>query len=249
MFADPPYNVRIDGHAVGLGSIKHREFEVASSELTCGQFVEFLKSTFLNAASLSIDGAIHYICMDWRHLNEMLEAGRAVYSELKNLCIWNKNNAGMGSFYRSKHELIFVWKVGKGSHINNVELGSSGRYRTNVWDYSGVNTFGRNRAKDLAMHPTVKPVALVVDAIKDCSKRNDTVFDPFSGSGTTIIAAEKSKRIARAMEIDPLYVDVAIRRWQDLTGGIAVHVPSGRTFAELADQRSAVLHTVQENCS
>ncbi len=239
MFADPPYNVRIDGHAVGLGSTKHREFAMASGELTHGQFVEFLKSTFLNAVGFSMDGAIHYICIDWRHLNEMPEAGAAVYSELKNLCVWNKNNAGMGSFYRSKHELIFVWKVGKGSHINNIELGCSGRYRTNVWDYSGVNTFRRDRTKELSMHPTVKPVALVIDAIRDCSRRGDIVFDPFSGSGTTVIAAQKSGRIARAIEIDRLYVDVAIRRWQDLTGGKAIHVTSGRAFAEVADRRSS----------
>jgi DNA modification methylase len=237
MFADPPYNVRIDGHAGGSGSIKHREFAMASGEMTAGQFTTFLRTIFLNAVGSSVDGAIHFICMDWRHLGEMLSASRAIYSELKNLCVWNKDNGGMGSFYRSKHELIFVFKVGNAPHINTIELGRSGRYRTNVWDYAGVNTMRAGRLDELAMHPTVKPTALIVDAIKDCSRRGDIVLDPFAGSGTTIIAAEKSRRRARALEIDPVYVDVAVKRWQRLTGAMAVHGASGRSFAEVAQER------------
>jgi len=170
-------------------------------------------------------------------MGELLAAAKTVYSELKNLCVWNKDNGGMGSFYRSKHELVFVFKQGSAPHVNTIDLGRSGRYRTNVWDYPGANTFRSGRLDDLAMHPTVKPVALVIDAIKDCSRRGEIVLDPFSGSGTTIIAAEKSRRRARAIEIDPIYVDVAIRRWEKLTGGEAIHGLSGRTFAQVTEER------------
>jgi DNA modification methylase len=191
----------------------------------------------VNVAGVSLDGSIHYFCMDWRHMGELLAAAKTVYSELKNLCVWNKDNGGMGSFYRSKHELVFVFKQGTAPHVNTIELGRSGRYRTNVWDYAGVNTFRSGRLDDLAMHPTVKPVALVIDAIKDCSRRGEIVLDPFSGSGTTIIAAEKSQRRACAMELDPIYVDVAIRRWEKLTGGEAIHGLNGQTFAEVKEGR------------
>jgi DNA modification methylase len=233
MFTDPPYNVRIDGHVGGLGSIRHREFAMASGEMTQSQFTAFLNTVFTNASAFSLDGAIHFVCMDWRHIGEVLAAGDDVYSELKNFCVWNKDNAGMGSFYRSKHELIFVFKVGNAAHVNTVELGRCGRYRTNVWDYAGINTLRPGRLDDLAMHPTVKPVALVVDAIKDCSRRGDIVIDLFGGSGTTLVAAEKSGRVARVLEIDPGYVDVSIRRWQRLTGRTAVHAATGKTFAEV----------------
>jgi DNA modification methylase len=239
MFADPPYNVRIDGHVGGSGSIRHREFAMASGEMSAGQFTNFLRTVFFNAAGSSLDGAIHFVCMDWRHLNETLAASRTIYSELKNLCVWNKDNGGMGSFYRSKHELIFVFKVGTAPHLNTIELGRSGRYRTNVWDYAGVNTMRTGRLDELAMHPTVKPVALVVDAIKDCSRRGDIVLDPFAGSGSTIIAAEKSRRRARAIEIDVAYADIAIQRWQRLTGAMAVDASSGKSFAEVGQERSA----------
>jgi DNA modification methylase len=221
VFADPPYNVPIDGYVCGLGSIKHREFAMASGEMTDDEFRSFLGRVFDNAKSVSVDGAIHFICMDWRHAEHVLSIGRGIYSELKNICIWNKDNGGMGSFYRSKHEFVFVYKVGAAPHINNIELGRYGRYRTNVWDYRGVNSGGASRAKQLEMHPTVKPTALVIDALKDCSQRNDIVLDPFGGSGTTLIAAEKSRRKARIIEIDPSYVDVTIRRWQELTKGKA----------------------------
>jgi len=237
VFTDPPWNVPISGHAGGLGKIKHREFAMASGEMSSEDFRAFLRTICRNLVDFSVDGAIHYICMDWRHIGEILAATRNVYSELKNLCVWNKSNGGMGSFYRSKHELVFVFKVGRAPHVNNIELGSLGRYRTNVWDYAGVNTFRRGRMDELAMHPTVKPVALVVDAIKDCSRRNEIVLDPFSGSGTTIVAAERSGRRARAIEIDPAYVDVAIRRWQTLTGKAAIHAETGIAFGDVAQSR------------
>jgi DNA modification methylase len=186
-----------------------------------------------HAAQYSQDGAIHYICMDWRHMGEVLDAAGERY-ELKNVCVWNKTNGGMGTFYRSKHEMVFVFKAGSGPHINNFGLGEKGRYRTNVWDYPGVNTFKRGRMDELRAHPTVKPLALVVDALKDCSKRGGIVLDPFVGSGTTLLAAEKTGRLGRAIELDPHYVDAAIGRWQALTGQTAVHSENGKTFNEMA---------------
>ncbi len=238
VFVDPPYNVPVGGHVCGLGRIKHREFAMASGEMTEGQFVEFLRQTLSNLAAHSADGSIHYICMDWRHLYELLTAGRAVYSELKNLCVWNKTNAGMGSFYRSKHELVMAFKSGKAPHINNFGLGERGRYRTNVWDYAGVNTLKSDRLAELAMHPTVKPVALVADAMLDCSKRGGIVLDAFAGSGTTVIAAERTSRRAYALEIDPLYVETAIRRWEDYSGDHAVHAETGLTLEEIKMHRA-----------
>jgi DNA modification methylase len=181
--------------------------------------------------------------MDWRHMSEMLSAGEAVYTELKNLCVWNKSNAGMGSFYRSKHELVFVWKKGTGPHINTFELGQYGRHRTNVWDFAGVNSLKAGRMDELAMHPTVKPVALVAEAIKDCSRRNGIVLDPFSGSGTTLIAAERTGRSARALEIDPGYVDVGLKRWQAYTGKTAVLAATGKTFEDIVEERTPGLAT------
>ena len=237
VFTDPPYNVRIDGHVGGLGSIRHREFAMASGEMTKAQFTLFLETIFRNMTKVSLDGAIHFVCMDWRHMEEVMAAGQGPYTELKNVCVWNKTNGGMGSFYRSKHELVFVFKVGRAPHVNTVELGHGGRYRTNVWDYAGVNTFRTQRLDELAMHPTVKPVALVCDAIKDCSRRGEIVLDPFAGSGTTLVAAEKSGRRARTIEIDPAYVDVCIRRWQNFTGKPARYAETSRCFEETAMER------------
>lgn len=237
VFTDPPYNVPIDGHVGGLGAVHHREFKMASGEMTPAEFEHFLRTVFFNLVSASLDGAVHFICMDWRHMGEVMRAGEGIYTELKNLCVWNKNNGGMGSFYRSKHELVFVYKVGTAPHLNMIELGKHGRYRTNVWDYAGANTFRAGRDADLEMHPTVKPTALVIDAIKDCSRRGDIVLDAFSGSGTTILAAHKSRRRARAIELDPLYVDVAIRRWQTYTGQVATMSLSGESFAEVEQRR------------
>jgi hypothetical protein len=222
-----------------LGSIHHREFAMASGEMNEAEFTQFLTTTCKNASVFSLDGAIHFVCMDWRHIAEIMATRKAVYSELKNVCVWTKDNGGMGSLYRSQHEFVFVFKVGTGRHINTIELGRSGRYRTNVWSYAGVNTMRAGRLDDLAMHPTVKPVALVADAIKDCSRRGDIVLDPFAGSGTTIIAAHKTGRCAYAMEIDPLYVDVVIRRWQTFSNQQALHHETGRPFDELARVRES----------
>ena len=237
VFTDPPYNVEIDGHVCGLGRVRHREFAMGCGELSEVEFTTFLGAVFALLAENTIDGSIHQICMDWRHIGEMLAAGRTVYSELKNLCVWNKTNAGMGSFYRSKHELVFVWKSGAAAHINNFEPGQHGRHRSNVWDYAGVNSVRAGRLEELAMHPTVKPVALVADAIKDCSRRGGLVLDPFCGSGTILIAAERTGRKARALEIDPNYVDVAVRRWQAYTGKSAILAGSGETFEAVEEQR------------
>jgi 16S rRNA G966 N2-methylase RsmD len=239
VFTDPPYNVAIDGHVCGLGRVHHREFAMGCGEMSEAEFTAFLRTVFALLAEHSSDGSIHQICMDWRHSWEMLDAGRTVYSELKNLCVWNKTNAGMGSFYRSKHELVFVWKCGTAAHINNFELGQHGRHRSNVWDYPGVNTMRAGRLEELAMHPTVKPISLVADAIKDCSRRGGLVLDPFCGSGTILIAAERTGRKARALEIDPAYVDVAVRRWQAYAGKPAILAGSGETFETTEDRRNA----------
>jgi len=238
VFVDPPYNVRIDGHVCGLGTIKHREFQMGAGEMSEIDFMEFLKTTLGHLATFSLDGSIHFVCMDWRHCFELISAGRGVYRELKNLCVWNKDNGGMGSLYRSKHELVFVFKNGAGAHINNIELGRHGRYRTNVWDYAGVNTMRAGRMDDLAMHPTVKPTALVADAILDCSKRRGIILDCFGGSGTTLLAAEKTGRRGYLMELDPAYVDVTIQRYQKFTGEAAIHATTGATFADTQTMRA-----------
>jgi DNA modification methylase len=229
IFTDPPYNVRIDGHVCGLGSVKHDEFAMASGEMSEAEFTAFLKTVLGNLAAASADGAIHYVCMDWRHMHELLSAGRQVYADLKNICVWNKTNGGMGSLYRSKHEMVAVFKNGDAPHVNNVELGKHGRYRTNVWDYEGVNTFGKERAA-LAMHPTVKPVQLIEDAILDCSDRGDSVLDAFCGSGSTLIAAERAGRDGFGLELEPKYVDATLRRFRDLTGEEPVRVADGMPF-------------------
>jgi len=232
VFSDPPYNVRIEGHAVGRGQTKHRNFSVASGEMSSAEFVEFLTQSIRCTTAACKNGAIEFWCMDWRHLAELQAATSACRLEQKNLAVWVKTNAGQGSFYRSQHELIGVYKNGTGKHINNFGLGASGRYRTNVWTYPGVNSLHPARRGDLALHPTVKPVALVADAIRDCSMRNGIVLDPFGGSGTTILAAERTGRIARVIEIDPKYVDVAIRRWEEKTGKKARNVATGASFAD-----------------
>ena len=215
-FLDPPYNLRIGGFAVSAGS--HREFAMATGEMSEGEFRSFLADTLGAAARLSRDGAIHFVCMDWRHMDDVSAAGRTVYGERLNLCIWNKSNAGLGSLYRSKHELVFVYRVGTGPHLNMVELGRHGRNRHNVWDYASVNSLRGNRREDLALHPTVKPTGLVADAIMDVTRRGDLVLDLFLGSGTTLLAADRTGRRFRGLDIDPGYVDVAIERWSARTG-------------------------------
>jgi DNA modification methylase len=237
VFADAPYNLPIDGNVCGKGSIRHREFAMASGEMSRGGFADFLTTAFRYLAAHSTNGSIHDICMDWRHIEEMMSAGNSAYSELKNVCVWAKKNAGMGTFYRSRHELIFIWKSGTAPHINNFELGQYGRSRTNVWEYPGITSAGSARLEQLSMHPTVKPVALVADAIRDCSKRGGIVLDPFLGSGTTVIAAERTGRRGRGIEIDPVYVDVAIKRWHTYTGKAAKLVATGQTFEAVAEAR------------
>jgi 16S rRNA G966 N2-methylase RsmD len=239
VFTDPPYNVPIDGHVCGLGRIRHANFAMGCGEMSEVEFTAFLEMIFRLLADHTIDGSIHATCMDWRHMPEMLAAGHTVYDELKNLCVWNKSNAGMGTFYRSKHELVFVWKKGAAPHVNTFELGQYGRSRSNVWDYAGVSSLKPGRLEELAMHPTVKPVALVADAVKDCSRRNHIVLDPFAGSGTVLIAAERTGRRARALEIDPHYVDVAIKRWEAYTGKPATLASTGSSFEEISEQRSS----------
>lgn len=238
VFTDPPYNVPIDGHVTGLGTVKHREFAMASGEMTAGEFTHFLGCVFSNLACNAADGAIHYICMDWRHVGEVIEAATPTYTEMKNICVWAKTNGGMGSLYRSQHELVFVFKSGSAPHVNNVELGRHGRYRTNVWSYAGANTFGATRDDDLAMHPTVKPVALVADAILDCSKRKGIVLDAFGGSGTTLVAAERTRRRGYAIEIDPHYCDVIVQRLAKVCGLEATLEETGATFDEVAAERA-----------
>jgi len=233
VFTDPPYNVPIDGHVSGLGNVKHREFAMATGEMTPAQFEAFLATTFEHLSAYTMPGAIHYICMDWRHMDEVLRAGRGVYSELKNLCVWTKSNGGMGSLYRSQHELVFVFKSGTARHINNVELGKHGRNRTNVWAYAGANAFGETRDEDLAMHPTVKPLELVKDAILDCSSRGGIVLDAFAGSGTTLLAAESVGRRGYGIELDPAYCDVIPRRLE-AAGLTATRVGTGDRFADIA---------------
>lgn len=214
VFADPPYNVPINGHVGNSGKIQHREFAMASGEMSQPEFTAFLTTAMRNLADHSIDGSIHFLCMDWRHMPEILTAGQGVYSELKNLIVWAKDNGGMGTFYRSRHELIFVFKHGTAPHINTFELGQHGRYRTNVWNYRGVNTMRAGRMEELTLHPTVKPVQMIADAIRDVSGRGDIVLDTFAGSGSTLIAAEKTGRRGFLCELDVLYCDTILARWE-----------------------------------
>jgi DNA modification methylase len=232
VFTDPPYNLPVKSFQ-GRGRIKHREFSVASGEMDCEAFVNFLTTTLSQCAAASTDGSIHFVCMDWRHIGELEAAGGKVYSEMKNLVVWTKTNPGQGSFYRSAHELIFVFKHGEGAHQNNINLGRHGRSRSNVWSYAGANTFRAGQMDDLAMHPTVKPIALIADAMRDCSTRGDIVLDPFMGSGSTIMAAEKIGRRAFGIEVDPRYVEVALKRWQAHTRKDAILSSTGQTFDEV----------------
>jgi len=241
VFIDPPYNVPIDGHVSGLGTIHHREFAMASGEMSAPQYTSFLALVLTALARHSVDGAILFSCMDWRHLGELLAAGKMSNLELKNICVWVKHNAGMGSLYRSQYENIAVFKAGGGPHRNNIELGRHGRHRSNVWSYPSINNFGRAAEEGhlLALHPTVKPVRLAADAILDCSAHGDIVLDSFLGSGTTLIAAERTGRRCYGMEIDPLYVDTAVRRWQAYTGDYAVHAVSGKRFDAIAAEKGS----------
>lgn len=234
VFTDPPYNVRIKGFVGGKGKVKHDEFAMASGEMSQNQFTEFLRSTFSHLKQHSALAAIHYLCMDWRHMGEMLSASAGLYHELKNLCVWAKDRAGMGSFYRSQHELVFVFQASPGKYRNNVELGRNGRHRSNVWQYPSILNQRKGEEGDLlALHPTVKPIRLVADAILDASARTDIVLDPFLGSGTTLMACQRTGRTCYGLELDPKYVDTIIRRWQHDTGQDAVLVSTGHTFTQL----------------
>jgi DNA modification methylase len=240
-FTDPPYNVKIDGHASGNGQTAHREFAMGTGEMTQPEFIEFLRRSFALICAYCRDGALIYSCMDWRHMSEIVAAGRAANLSLLNLCVWAKTNGGMGSLYRSRHELVFVFKHGQGPHLNNVQLGRFGRNRSNVWNYPGANAFARKGHKrQLNLHPTPKPVALVADAILDCTTRDDIVIDPYVGSGTTILAAERTGRRCHAIEIDPGYVDTVVERWQRMTRQQATHL-NGETYAGLKSKRGSAL--------
>lgn len=237
VFTDPPYNVPILGHVSGLGVTQHAEFAMGSGEMSVAAFTEFLRSVFERLVAACVDGALQFVCMDWRHMAEVLAAGAATYSELKNLCVWTKANGGMGSLYRSQHELVFVFKAGTAPHLNNIELGKHGRYRTNVWPYAGFNSFGKQRDAALAMHPTVKPVALVADAILDASQRRQIVLDAFAGSGTTLVAAHRTGRRGFGIELDPYYADVIVLRLMRLGLSATLEV-SGESFDAVAARRT-----------
>lgn len=230
VFTDPPYNVPVQGHVSGLGRAKHAEFAMASGEMSASEFTSFLSRSLQLSASVSADGAIHFVCMDWRHIGELLAASASCYSEMKNICVWVKINGGMGSLYRSQHELIGVFKVGRAKHINNVELGRFGRTRTNVWTYAGMSSFQQGRDQALAMHPTVKPTDLVADAIYDCSSHRGIILDPFGGSGTTALAAQRAGRRARLIELDPGYVDIMLFRFARKFGIVPVNASTGEEY-------------------
>jgi len=239
VFTDPPYNVPIKGHVSGLGKHQHREFIQASGEMNRAEFADFLRASYRLMAAYSESGSLVYVCCDWRHVCDFHDAADGLFTA-RNLVVWNKGAGAMGSLYRSQHELIWVFKFGGDAHTNNVQLGRFGRSRTNVWDYPGANAFARKGDERdlLALHPTVKPVAMVADALMDASHRGEIVLDPFAGSGTTVIAAERAGRRARAVELDPLYADVAVRRWERMTGRSARHATLPCTFAELEETRS-----------
>jgi DNA modification methylase len=233
--ADPPYNVRIAGFVSNSARMAHRDFAMAVGEMSEEEFIAFLKSAMTCVSRFCAAGTVQFWFQDWRHQYELLSAARALRLELLNTCVWVKDNGGMGGLYRSRHEFIDIFKVPGAPHRNNVELGKHGRNRTNVWDYPGAATFSKSSEEGRLneQHPTVKPVALIADALLDCSIQGDIVLDPFLGSGSTLMAAERTGRICRGMEIDPLYVDVAIRRWRRMTGGEAIHAVSGVEFGTL----------------
>ena len=241
VFTDAPYNVKIDGNVGGKGKIKHPEFVMGSGEMTEAEFNEFLVAYVSNLIRFTVDGSVHFHCMDWRHASDLERACRQFYSEHLNTCIWAKTNAGLGSFYRSQHEFVLVFKNGKGVFVNNIQLGRFGRNRSNLWTYAGCNSPTKVRRADLALHPTVKPAEMIADAIKDASKRGGLILDPFLGAGTTVIACEMTGRRCAGMELDPRYVDVIVRRWQTYTGGEAVHAETGLTFAHMQDVRAGKL--------
>lgn len=233
---DPPYNVKITGNVCGTEKIQHKEFAFASGEMSAAEFVKFLKTNFELCSQYSIQGSLHYNFMDWRHMSEILQAGNSTFSDFINMCVWVKSSGGMGSLYRSQHELCFIFKNGLEKHVNNVELGKNGHYRTNVWQYAGVNSFGKHK-HDLKFHPTVKPVEMLKDAILDVSKRGDIILDSFLGSGSTLIAAEQTGRICFGLEYEPMYVDTAVRRYREIFGQDAILESTGEHYSDLLKVR------------
>jgi DNA modification methylase len=238
VWTDVPYNLRVK-QIGGKGKIQHEEFVSASGEMSRAEYIDFLKTVFTHMATHSLGGSLHFVCIDWRHLLEMQTAGEATYTELKNVIVWVKRNAGMGSLYRSRHELLFLWKHGKAPHVNHIKLGAGGRYRTNCWEYPGVCGLSSRRREELSWHPTPKPVAMVADAIRDCSDRGAVILDPFVGSGTLFVAAERTGRIGYGIDAEPKYIDVSVRRWERDTGKTARLEATGQTFHEVTQERTA----------
>lgn len=237
IITDPPYNVRIANNVSGLGTIRHKDFAMACGEMDRAQYTAFLAQTCSLMARHGIDGSLHYVFIDWRHVGELLAAGEGIYSDLKNIYIWVKPHTGMSAFYRSRHELVLVFKYGHASHRNNILLGKYGRDRTNIWEYPTPRTLS-DEGNLLSLHPTVKPVRLIADAILDCTGRSDIILDAFLGSGSALIAAQRVGRRCFGMELAPGYVDIIVRRWQAYSGSEAIHVETGKTFAQLEAQRS-----------
>ena len=237
--SDPPYNLSITKLVSGNGKAKHSEFHEASGEMSVSDFRQFLRDILALYARFSKDGSLHYIFMDWRHIDDVIWAGREVFQTLINVCVWRKTTGGMGGLYRSAHEFCPVFKHGSAPHVNNVQLGRYGRNRSNVWTHQGANTFRKGRDADLAAHPTVKPVQMIADIILDASQVNDLVLDGFLGSGTTLLAAHRTNRRGAGIEIDPAFVDVAIRRIQTATGLKFVHAETGQLFDDAASGRLA----------
>ena len=235
---DPPFNRQITGDATtGRGRVRHPEFAMASGEMSDEAYERFLESALGECAKVSRNGAVHFVFMDHQHLDTLLMVGKRVYAQRLNVCVWNKSNAGMGGLYRNKHEIIGVFKVGDAAYLNAVQLGKHGRNRTNVWDYPSVNTFGGSRRRDLELHPTVKPIGLIADAIVDVTQRGDLVLDGFLGSGTCLLACERSGRCCRGIEISPLYVDLALQRWSERTGADAILESTGQSFSQVRVER------------
>jgi DNA modification methylase len=243
VITDPPYNVPIKNNVSGLGSVRHPDFAMGCGEMDQAQFIAFLAKACSLMAQHTTDGSLHYIFIDWRHLEELLSAGKLIYSELKNICVWIKNHTGMGAFYRSRHEFVLVFKHGSSTHRNNILLGKYGRDRTNVWEYPTPRT-PSDEGNLLSLHPTVKPVRLIADAILDCTERGAIILDGFLGSGTAVIAAERVGRRCFGLELEPKYVDIIVKRWQAYSGGQARHAQTGKTFAELQEQRTSLTNSL-----
>jgi len=233
--SDGPYGVPIKGHVSGRKGT--REFEYGCGKESADEFIKFNATVFGHLVRHSIDGSIHYHFISWHHLWELLSAGREQYTELKNLLVWSKTNGSRG-FYRSQHELICVFKAGTAPHICTFGIEKGARVRSNVITMAGCNSFGSTRDEDLAAHVTVKPKSLIADLIRDCSTPNGIILDAYCGSGTILLACEMTRRRARAIELDPLYVDVAIRRWEKMTGKQAMLEATGQTFAEVEADRA-----------